>query len=276
MKKTALVIFLVLLIGILAACGGTEKSQRSIENNKTKGSLKAEDYDKLYSDPKQYKGYEIELTGQIFTEPEKDDRGTYFQMWADPEQLEKNTVVKVMDLNLNVKSGQYVKIKGVVGDEFEGENAFGATIIAPIIIAESVEKVDYITAVAPTIKKIEVEQEINQHDIIVTLQKVEIAENQTRVYIKVQNMSDDMASFYSFSTKLVVGNKQYEQEYIDSEATGLEEPQSELLPKIETEGVIIYPPIDPNEEVLNLYAETNSNNYNLVFEPYVFEVDMRD
>lgn len=85
-------------------------------------------------------------------------------------------------------------------------------------------------------------------------------------------MTDDNASFYSGSTKLVVGNKQFEEEYMDSETTGLPEPQSDLLPNIETEGVIIYPAIDPNEESLKLYAETYSDNYDLDFVPYVFDV----
>lgn len=273
MKKITFIAVLVLLMAMLGACGGkTEKSPSSADGNKTKGALKTEDYDKLYTDPKKYKGYEVELTGQIFTEPEKDDDGTYFQMWGDPKNIEKNTLVGINDPKLDVKSGQYVKIKGVVKDEFEGENAFGATIIAPVILAESIEVVDYITAVAPTIKEIKVDQEINQHNFIITLQKIELAESQTRVYIKVQNMTDDNASFYSGSTKLVVGNKQFEEEYMDSETTGLPEPQSDLLPNIETEGVIIYPAIDPNEESLKLYAETYSDNYDLDFVPYVFDV----
>lgn len=277
MKRISLITFFVLLMGILGACGGTDKSTETGDenDNKTKGVLKAEEHDKMYSDPKKYKGYEVELTGKIFSDPEKDDDGTYFQMWGDPENSEKNTVVGIKDPKLDVKSGQYVRVKGVIDDEFEGENAFGATIVAPVIVADSVETVDYITAISPTIKEIKVDQEMNQHNLVVTLQKIEIAKNQTRIYVKVQNNTDDSASFYTHSTKLVVGSKQYEEEYIDSDTTGLEEPQSDLLPGIETEGVIVYPAIDPNEESLQLYAEPNTDDYSLDFEPYVFKVDLK-
>jgi len=278
MKKVSIAFFLVLLIAILGACGGADNASSSdskaSDKKETKGALKAEDYDKLYSEPKKYKGYEVELTGQIFAEPEKDDEATYFQMWGDPENAEKNTIVAINDPNLEIKTNQYVKIKGEVEDEFEGENGFGAVIVAPMILAESVEVVDYVTAMAPTIKEIKVDQEVNQHDLVVTLQKIEIAENQTRAYIKVQNKTNDNASFYSHSAKLIVNSQQMEEEYVDPETTGLAELQSELLPGIETEGVIVYPAIDPNEKSVKLHAEAYSDNYELDFKPYVFEVNL--
>ena len=261
---------------VMGACSDTENASSTdsgkSEEAETKGKLKAEDYEKLYSDPKSYKGYEVELTGQIFSEPEKDEDGTYLQLWGDPENAEKNTIVAINNPDLDVKTNDYVKIKGVVEDQFEGENGFGATILAPMILAESVDVVDYITAIAPTVKEIKVDKEINQHNVVVTLQKIELAENQTRVYVKVNNNTKDNASFYSSSTKLIVGSKQLEEEYMDSETTGLQSVQSELLPEIETEGVIVYPAIDPNEKTIKLNAEVYTDNYELDFQPYVFDV----
>ncbi|MFB3170054.1 DUF4352 domain-containing protein [Neobacillus sp. 179-C4.2 HS] len=236
-----------------------------ISCEKTKGKLKAEDYEKLYSDPKKYKGFEVEITGKVFSEPEKDEDGTYIQLWADPENSEKNTLAAINDPKLEIKTDDYVKIKGVVKDEFEGENAFGGTITAPMILADSIEIVDYITAVAPTLKEIKIDKEINQHGIVVTLQKIEIAKNQTRVFLKVKNGTQDNASFYSSSAKLIVGNKQLEEEYADPETTELQEVQSELLPSVETEAVIVYPALDPNEKSITLNAEASSDNYNLGF-----------
>lgn len=278
MKKIIIATCLILIIAVLGACSDTESSSSNVskksEEVKTKGKLKAEDYEKLYSDPKKYKGFEVEITGIVFSEPEKDEDGTYIQLWADPENSEKNTLVAINDPKLKIKTDDYVKIKGVVKDEFEGENAFGGTIKAPMILADSIEVVDYITAVAPTLKEIKIDKEINQHGIVVTLQKIEIAKNQTRVYLKVKNGTQDNASFYSSSAKLIVGNKQLEEEYADPETTGLQEVQSELLPGVETEGVIVYPALDPNEKSITLYAEASSDNYDLDFTPFVFEVPL--
>lgn len=275
-KKIISVICLVFTLSLLGACSDTEKSSsgdsKSSEEATTKGKLKAEDYEKLYSDPEKYKGYEVELTGKVFSEPEKDDNGTYIQIWGDPGNSEKNTLVSIKDTKLKVKTDDYVKVKGVVQDKYEGENAFGATIVAPVILADNIEVVDYITAVSPTIKEIKVDKEINQHDIVVTLKKIEIAKNQTRVYVKIKNNTKDNASFYSSSAKLIVGSKQLEEEYADPETTGLQEIQSDILPGIESEGVIVYPAIDLNEKSLQLNAEASSDNYNLEFTPFVFDI----
>lgn len=280
MKKVILAACLVFTLTLLGACGSTEKtasndskkSEAAKTKEVTKGKLAAVDYDKLYSDPKKYKGYEVELTGKIFNEPEKDDKGTYFQMWGDPENSEKNTLVAINDPKLQVKADDYVKIKGVVKDQFKGKNGFGAEVTAPAITADSVEKVDYITAVAPTLKEVKLDKEINQNNIIVTLQKVELAKNQTRVYLKIKNNTQAKASFYSNSAKLIVGSSQLEEEYTSPETTGLKEIQSDILPGVETEGVIVYPAIDPSQTLFKLNAEASSDNYDLDFQPYVFDV----
>jgi hypothetical protein len=280
MKKVILAACLVFTLTLLGACGSTEKtasndskkSEAAKTKEVTKGKLAAVDYDKLYSDPKKYKGYEVELTGKIFNEPEKDDKGTYFQMWGDPENSEKNTLVAINDPKLQVKADDYVKIKGVVKDQFKGKNGFGAEVTAPAITADSVEKVDYITAVAPTLKEVKLDKEINQNNIIVTLQKVELAKNQTRVYLKIKNNTQAKASFYSNSAKLIVGTSQLEEEYTSPETTGLKEIQSDILPGVETEGVIVYPAIDPSQTLFKLNAEASSDNYDLDFQPYVFDV----
>lgn len=277
-KKIVVAASLIFTTVILGACGDNESSSSNVnektEEVKTKGKLDTEDYEKLYSDPKKYKGYEVEITGKVFAEPEKDEKGTYIQLWADPENAEKNTLVAINDSKFKVKTDDYVKVKGIVKDEFKGENAFGGTITAPVILAKNIEVVDYLTAVSPTLKEIKVDKEINQHDIKITLQKIEIANNQTRVYMKIKNDTKEKASFYSDSAKLIVGNKQLEEEYVDSETTGLQQIQYEILPSIETEGVIVYPAIDLSGNTIKLNVEASSDNYDLDFKPYIFEVSI--
>lgn len=178
MKKVTMAIFLILLVLTLGACGGNEKASSNDDgkksgevNIKVKGELKAEDYDKLYSNPNEYKGYKVELGGQVAVRPEKDENGkTFFMMWGNPEDYSEVAFVEVKDAKLaTVKEKQFVKIKGVVKGEHEK---------AALILADSVEVVDYITAIAPTIKEIKIDEEIEQHDLVVTLQKIELAENE--------------------------------------------------------------------------------------------------
>lgn len=280
MRKLMILVSLIIATVMLGACSDNESSSsnskdvKKSESVKTKGKLNEEDYEKLYSDPKKYKGYELEITGKVFAEPEKDEKGTYIQVWADPENAEKNTLVAIDDPKFKVKTDDYVKIDGVIKDEFEGENAFGGTVTAPVVLAKHIEVVNYLTAVSPTLKEVQVDKEINQYEIKMTLKKIEIAEKQTRVYVKIKNDTKEKASFYPGSAKLIVGNKQLEEEYVDSKTTGLQEIQNEILPSIETEGVIVYPAIDLSETQIKFNAEVSSENYDLEIKPYIFDVSI--
>lgn len=260
----------------MVACGEEETSDTISKKNKTteaKGVVSEEDIDKMYSNPKQFKDYEVELTGIVFNEPEADEDGVYFQMFADPINSEKNTLVGLLDTDLKVKTDDYVKVTGIVKDEFEGENAFGGVVKAPVIEATKFEVVDYVTAVAPANRTIEIKEEINQHGYHMELQKVELADEETRVYLKISNQSDVTIDFYSFNAKLIAGNKQLEENmpYLE---TGLPELQSEILPGVETEGVIIFPAIDQKEKKLTFHAEGSSENYDLDYKPFIFEINI--
>lgn len=266
---------LLLLVGLLGACGqdDEEGSSSNVEPKRVvepRGVVEAKDFAKMYSDPNKYRYFEVEFTGKVFADPERDDEGVYLQVWADAENSEKNMIVAYNEPDFEVSTDDYVLVKGIVEKTFEGENAFGGTLQMPGIKANNIEVVDYMTAVAPTIKTIEVKEEINQNGFIVFVEKIEIAENETRVYVRIENQTSDNISFYSHNTKLIIGNKQLEEEYAyDADYPEL---QSELIPGTETEGVIVYPKIDQAETMLKLYAEGYSDDYEIEVEPFKFEI----
>lgn len=273
MKKLAMMWTLLGLL-LLAGCGESEKQDHSVESEenlkKVKGTVLAEEFDQMYSDPAKYKNYEVTFTGRVFVEPERDADGVYLQIWADPVNHEKNMIVAYDDPQFSVKTDDYLLIKGIVKKEYKGENAFGATLTMPVIEATSIELVDYITAVAPSIKTVEINEELNQNGYIVQLQKIEFAETQTRAYVKVKNNTKNKISFYTHNSKLLVGSQQYEEEYIYE--ADFPEIHSDLLVGAETEGIIAYPAIDSNLTSLQFYAEGYSDDYNIRIDPFVFEV----
>lgn len=218
----------------------------------------------MYSDPNTYKHLKVFIT------PEKDDEGTYLQVYADPENHEQNLIVSIMDPNLDVSMDDYIEIKGKVQGEFKGENMMGGEIVIPSIEAESIEVVDYMTAVAPTINSIEVQQEQNQHGLQITLEKIEFAESHTRVYVEIQNDTDDEATIHTYSSKLIVGNEQYESESIYE--ADYPELQSDILPGVESSGIITFPAIDPDTTSLQYHISGSSRNWELDIEPFIFEV----
>ena len=281
MKKSITLISIILLL-FLAACSdgevesvesGNDVLNEASENDKdTKGFVTEEEFDKMYSNPKDYRGYEVEFTAQVFVEPERDDTTVYLQVYAKPEDYEQNVIVYFEESDFNIKTDDYVKISGIVEDEFEGENLMGGTIIAPLIKATSVEVVDYITAVAPTLKEVIVDETITQHGMEVTLQKIEFAENETRAYVKVKNNTDGTVYFSEYDAKLLTGSSQFETEYIYE--SGLPEIPYDILAGVEAEGVLMFPELDLETDSITLHAEGYSDDYMLDFQPFVFEVEI--
>lgn len=268
---TLLSVFIVLL---LAACGDSEatNNESNDSNSEANGVVTEEDFNDMYHHPKDYKGYEVEFTGQVFFDPERDDSSVYLQVYANPSQLDQNVIVTFDDPDFDVKMDDYVEVKGIVKDEFKGENLFGETITAPLVEASSIEVVDYITAVAPTIKEVSVEETIDQHGMEVTLQKIEFAENETRVYMKVINNTKDTVYFDNYGTKLISGSSQYE--VGDNFESGLPELPYDILAGVEAEGVLTFPAIEEHSGNFSLHAEGYSDDFELEFEPFVFEVEV--
>ena len=95
-------------------------------------------YAELATDPEAFRGADVHVTGRIFRNPEVRGGQTTFQMFADPENSEWNTVVHTNDPPANLASGDMVRVEGKVQGAFEGENAFGTNIRAPEVQADNV------------------------------------------------------------------------------------------------------------------------------------------
>lgn len=270
------IIFLIFFIIVLPKGEVNEtdtanKSEPNVEITKEgKMALDNKNIDLLFSNPKEYKGANIEFTGRVFVKPERDKNSVYLQVFSDPKNSEGNIAVSHNDPNLPVDTDSYVKISGVVKGEMKGTNVFGATLSIPMVEAQSIEIVDYITAVSPTLETINVDSEINQHGLIVALNKIEFAEDETRVYLKVKNNSNDSVSIWKHSAKVVQGNKQFEYEY--NFLADYPEIQNDLLPGVESEGIIPFPPMDP-EQSLRFIIEGSCDDYTLKVNPFEFEIN---
>ncbi|MDD3839956.1 MAG: DUF4352 domain-containing protein [Clostridia bacterium] len=279
MKRFLSILIILSLLFIFIGCSDnqddvSDTSDNSINTTESdsKVSFGKDNLDILFSDPGKYKESKIEFTGLVFTSPEKDEDGTYLQVYADPENLEKNILVGIEDPNFQVKQDDYVKVTGVVKDVAEGENVFGAELMAPLVLADKIEVVDYITAVSPTLKTIDINESVDQHGFEITLEKIELAENETRVYIKAKNGTNEDVSLWEHSAKLIQDSKQYESEY--NYEANYPELQSDLSPGIETEGIISFKPIDENIKKSKFIIEGSSDNYDIEINPFSFEFEM--
>lgn len=279
MKKLIPIIILILFCTIitLTSCGTNQTSSndnQAVSETDNTGSneppLSDIEIQQMYSDPDAFKGRAVMLTGAVFAQVDRDDDAIYFQMNQDIENYDNNTVVAYQDPSFELSDGDYVRLTGIVQGAFEGENAFGGTVTAPQILADKCEVVDYKEAVVPTLKEITVDQTLDQYGYLVTVEKVELAEKETRVYVNVSNNGGSNFSLYGFNCNLLQGSSQYD--YQTNYNAEYPEIQTDLIPGMQTSGVICFPAADPDVPFTLLIDASSDNYFDEDVQPYRFDI----
>lgn len=223
----------------------------------------------LYSNPADFEHRCVEIVGRVFTEPEYDDDGVYLQVWGDVKNTSNSIIVYVPDRDFEVEQDDYIRIAGIVGSSVSGSNAFGGELTVPTIGARTYEVLSYIDAVSPALNTIELNETQTQHGYSITLQKIELAENETRIYVKVENQGTDNFNVYSFNAKVTQNGKQFEEQ--SNWDADYPEVQTDLLVGSFTEGIIPFPAL--SNEPFTVILEGRSDNWHEDFEPFTFTVE---
>lgn len=275
-RKFCAWVFLIILLATLAGCTiytpDSTSGNNNIESSETIAEpLSDSEIKRMYSNPSDYVGATVELVGVIFGGVDYDGDGIYFQMWADPENIDFNTVVAYFDPELTLEDGQYIRITGTIIDVFEGENMMGGQIIAPAIQADTLEVISYKDAVRPTIATATaVDNTVEQYGYSVTVQSVELAKEETRAYISATNNGSSEFSLYGFNMVLIQDGTQYE--YTPNYMADYPELQSSIRTGITTEGVVVFPAIQ--QEPFQIIMEASSYDWNQPLQEYVFDFNI--
>ncbi|MCC6625808.1 MAG: hypothetical protein IT340_00275 [Chloroflexi bacterium] len=234
-------------------------------------SIAADTWPEVLRNPDGFKGRAVTIAGRVFTLPTKDGDRVRFQIYTTDGGREGNTVVLAPALDAAIKPDAYVRVGGVVQGRFSGANAFGGTISAPVIDAKAVERVSRGEAVAPAYESIVLDQTLTQHGLAVTLLKVELAQDETRVHVRVKNGSGQKASAYDYSAVIVQDGKQLKRKTVFN--SGEPEVDDTLQPGTTTEGVILFEPVNQHVHLFRLvWPGVRTDNYRLDFADYVWEV----
>lgn len=230
--------------------------------------MKGDEIKSLFTTPEDFKYHHVELIGRVFAAPEYGDGVASLQMWADYVNSENNIMVYIVDDAVDVNVDDYVHVVGIVGDVVTGVNAFGAELTVPAVTAFEYEVLSYKDAVAPTLQEYEIGQSQTQYGYAITVEKIEFAESETRVYVKVDNRGSAIFNLYSFGTIVTQNGKQYGTQ--DNLEADYPEIQSNLYPGVTTEGVIVFPPME--QQGFQIIFDACSNDYSEEFEPYVLDI----
>lgn len=269
LKWVAIVIAVIVVIAIISAIMG-EDSSTVPQNPENATYVEDSELSQVYSSPNDFKGRLAKISGKVFT-VEEEDGTVYFQMWHDTENSDDNTVVTMSSGDLKIKEGDYVIVDGTIAGAFEGQNAFGGSVNAVAIEAKSVEKSDYKTVVAPTIKAYKTHSSVSQHGYSITIQRVEFAEKETRVYVVIENNGSSKFNFYSYNIKAIQGGKQYEEQ--ENYEADYERPQTEVMTGAKTEGIIAFPAMNDSKDI-KIVCEGSSDDWQEEIAPYTFNLKL--
>lgn len=258
----AVVVLIFMLFG-----GGSGDTKQTLLPKEERVYLSESEVDQAYASPDSYKGQYVKLYGKVFGEPEIHEDAVYFQMYADAENYEKNTVVFFYG-NADIATEDYVAVDGVISGAYEYQNMMGGTLTALKVETDSVEESNYIDCCSPTIKTIDVNKTIDQKGYVVTLEKVEFSESETRVYFTVTNNGSDNFSLYEFNMKIVQNGTQYENVY--NYNADYPELQTDLMPGTTTSGIVVFPAMDTDAGV-KMYCDGSCDNWRTNLDEYVFE-----
>ena len=278
MKKIAVFASTSLFLYLISGCSSsTPSSTPSVEPSNTPEAVVQEpltdaEVKMMYSAPDEYKGALVELSGVVFNTVEYDEDGVYFQMWGDPENSDLNTIVTYPDPNFALESDQYVKITGTVMGEFTGTNAFGGEISAAVVTADTLEISTYQDVVSPTLATASADvPTVEQLGYSITVQKAELAENETRLYISATNNGSANFTIYSFNMTIVQDGHQYEEE--SNYDADYPELQSDIRPSVTTEGIVTFPALE--NAPFQLIIEARSDDWDEDIQDYVFNLDFQ-
>ena len=173
-KHLAIIMALVAAICLLAGCGSSEPAEKVyIEDSEIDAAL---------SDGDSYKGKYINVAGKVFS-IDKDGDTVAMQAWYDVESGEQQFIVYAdKEMAGSVKEDDFIKVDGMISGTFTGENYFGGEITAMTIDAESIEIGGYDDIYAPAESTKEVGETKEQHGVSVTLDRIEYAKGEARVY----------------------------------------------------------------------------------------------
>lgn len=277
MKKRLLALLLcgVMAFGISACGGGT--SSNSGGSGEEKVYVKESEFDELFTNPDQFKGKYVILTGQLLDAPEKNGDTVTLQAWYDTKNYSQNFIVYTNETDESFSSNDYIIVDGIVDGELKGENYFGEEVTAPLITDAKVTKSTYKDVVAPTVSEILPNATAEQKGFTVSVEKVEYSDVETRVYMTVANNTNESISFSAYDIKILLDNKQIN---IDNASSSMydgnyPELSYDIAAGASTSGVLVFPIIEQGKDFQIIVPDIFSDNYEEEFSDMKIDISTK-
>lgn len=209
----------------------------------------------VYTNADDYLGYYINIKGKVFQVIGDNGNAKGIQIWIDPDTCEQNLMI-YYNTDVEVKQGDYIICSGYIDSVTKYKNAYDAELQVPLVYSSDLKKATYIDVMAPTIDTITPENlKQEQLGYSITIEKVEFAKLETRVYVTITNNGN--ASLNVGDAVIVQDGKQYNsKENYDAD---YEQLPNEIVKGVSCSGVIVFSPLSSNG--FELTVDLRSDDY---------------
>ncbi|MBU9720578.1 MULTISPECIES: hypothetical protein [Bacillaceae] len=259
---------IILMLGTIVACENQTQRQEMDNISINEVSFSDVDYENFLATIDDYIGGEIEFTGKVFYVNEEDEKKS-IHVLTNIEGADNPMMVVGENLDANVEHGDYVSVTGTINGTETVRAQNGESGEIPVVKGDSVNKIDYIEAVSPTEHSVVVNQGIEQFGLLISVEKVEYSDDETRVFVHAENSSEDDVFVRQFSSEFIQNGNTYESVSLERE-TGYAHLTPTIRPGEETNGVIVFPPVDKGVPEASFIIEGALNDLNTELEPFEF------
>lgn len=272
MKRKIVTLMLVAMMAInVTACGGSNSESSKKTETASKEKEYVDDITAVASNPDSYNGKYIKFTGIVSTVDSNDD--IYgCQVYVDMDY--NNSVLVEIPKSImpeTPKTDDLINFDAKIEKAKDGQTVMGVDSTWAYLVADSAEKTTYLESFGKADATWEfTDKAAEQNGISISVTKVEFAKDETRFYVTATNNSADKMNIWSSSSKVLQNGQQYEQIYTYNSFEEYPELSSELLPGASSSGILCFDKLDP--AALQLYVEGSSDNYELEFSPFIFDL----
>lgn len=212
------------------------------------------------NDVYRYGGVPAVLTGRVTQTFDYSPSESGFLMYTDPEAQQGLAVIGPSPVT--VKKDDYVRVEGKVQGNYQGTLPTGQGFSGARVAATTVKVITREAAVAPAIKTDRVSKPLTQNGVVVTLDRVELAKQETRVYLNVTNGAAQPIILNPGSIRLVQSEQQYEPKTLQN--SGYPQLPAMLVPGAKADAVFVFSAISPAQPLRVFwdgvgFSQTNQN-----------------
>lgn len=233
--------------------------------------LEGDELKSLYTDAESFKHKVVKMKGWIFIDPGKvpEYESDFYFVQIRPVEGSSVNEDKYLWLyvpadGFNLAKKDYLEFIGKVTGEGERKDSEGKSLKAPEIVVLNYQKLSYEEALYPTRKNLPVDQTQEQQGFQIKLDKIEFADEETRIYLNIVNNSDS-AYYMDLMTSAVVQDGQT----IYPNSEDLEDSIATFAPKTGDDGYLLFPPLKDGPMTLTIKWGSDTGQEN---NPFTFEI----